>query len=552
MSGVPGWTRWSTDSTGNPLMQLGTGEKVRLRSSLGNEMDFNPDQGSVQVFRPTQGATSGGSTDHTSLFTNAFASATTTVAGGGFADIVVDDGTWNVNTILGPTGTNVPNGNFRMRALNYGKATLLLKVQTGFAQANRHGHINLEGPNFPFTNVIFQGLIFDGNKTNQDSSWLTGGNKKQMAIFRLWNNASNSVNVQNILFEDCIIQNSIAAGIECEAVDFVRVNRCQFINNGWLSGSSPNVVGNADGIYLTGAGFQCWDSYFFDNKDTNISYEGSSSSLKYHSSILRNKINSPTDGSQVGIACATGSSYPAIATNPANFCTVEDNDITLKQIISTHTTGAYGMHLEDYTATNTMASIPHDIYIRKNRISTTDLGGIVTKGDNVWIEGNTISNDGQQCVNIVGVPGGTGTFYVRQNHFISGTGVAILVAATVTVGTLYIDGNRYEPAITSQLTKSGTVTTLLNTDGVQLTSNGSTAGTAVSSQSYTSNLYKRFTVYLTAWQDAGLALTYPTAFTKTPFTVTDVSAGATVTTTTLTLPNTVGAAKTGWVIVEGY
>lgn len=96
-------------------------------------------------------------------------------------------------------------------------------------------------------------------------------------------------------------------------------------------------------------------------------------------------------------------------------------------------------------------------------------------------------------------------------------------------------------------------TTTLNTG--QATLNGTTAGTAVSSQPFTGSSYKKFIVFLNGYRNSTVTaqtITYPTAFSNSPKLVSDDSAGASTNTTTLTLPASMGATKTGWIIVEGY
>ncbi len=85
---------------------------------------------------------------------------------------------------------------------------------------------------------------------------------------------------------------------------------------------------------------------------------------------------------------------------------------------------------------------------------------------------------------------------------------------------------------------------------------GTTAGKAKSSQPFVGGTYKRFLVYLEGYKNAsGTAQTiaFPVAFQKEPLILSQpASFGATVSTTTLTLPTAMGAAVTGWIVVEGY
>jgi len=89
---------------------------------------------------------------------------------------------------------------------------------------------------------------------------------------------------------------------------------------------------------------------------------------------------------------------------------------------------------------------------------------------------------------------------------------------------------------------------ILNT---QVTTNGVT-GTAVSSQPFIGSSYKKFIVYLTNFTSAGTVLTFPIAFTVTPYVYGDAAAVAiAVTTTTTTTLTSVGAVA-GFIIIEGY
>jgi hypothetical protein len=91
--------------------------------------------------------------------------------------------------------------------------------------------------------------------------------------------------------------------------------------------------------------------------------------------------------------------------------------------------------------------------------------------------------------------------------------------------------------------------------GNQTSLAGTTAGTAVSVMPFQDPNYKKMVVELTGYENTtGTAQTiaFPTAFTAAPVIVHDDSGGASVSTTTLTLPASMGATKTGWIIVEGF
>ena len=86
----------------------------------------------------------------------------------------------------------------------------------------------------------------------------------------------------------------------------------------------------------------------------------------------------------------------------------------------------------------------------------------------------------------------------------------------------------------------------------QHTINGSSSGTVVWSMPFQGSSYKKGVVYFNAMNDAGTSITYPTAFTKTPFVygASSCTAVATTNTTTLTISATSGVS--GFLFIEGY
>jgi hypothetical protein len=84
---------------------------------------------------------------------------------------------------------------------------------------------------------------------------------------------------------------------------------------------------------------------------------------------------------------------------------------------------------------------------------------------------------------------------------------------------------------------------------------GTTAGIAAVSQPFRGAAYKKVVVYLGGYNNTtatAQTITFPRAFTHTPYLARDDSGGATVTADTLTLPASMAAAKTGWIVVEGF
>jgi hypothetical protein len=89
----------------------------------------------------------------------------------------------------------------------------------------------------------------------------------------------------------------------------------------------------------------------------------------------------------------------------------------------------------------------------------------------------------------------------------------------------------------------------------QTTLNGTTAGTAVWSQPAMDSSVKKVVVFLSGYENTtttAQTIAYPVAFTNTPKITADDSGGSTASRTALTLPASMSATKTGWVIVEGY
>ena len=90
----------------------------------------------------------------------------------------------------------------------------------------------------------------------------------------------------------------------------------------------------------------------------------------------------------------------------------------------------------------------------------------------------------------------------------------------------------------------------------QTTLTGTTAGSIVWSQPFQSGSYKKFIGYASGYENTtatAQTITYPTAFTETPM-ILGNSTGMTLSTSTsaLTLPASMSASATGWIIIEGY
>ncbi len=96
----------------------------------------------------------------------------------------------------------------------------------------------------------------------------------------------------------------------------------------------------------------------------------------------------------------------------------------------------------------------------------------------------------------------------------------------------------------------------LNFNQSQTTLTGTTAGSIIWSQPEQGSACKKFVGYANGYENTtatAQTITFPTAFTYTPQIVSDGGlSGLTVSTTALTLPASMGAAASGFIIVEGF
>jgi len=89
----------------------------------------------------------------------------------------------------------------------------------------------------------------------------------------------------------------------------------------------------------------------------------------------------------------------------------------------------------------------------------------------------------------------------------------------------------------------------------QIVLNGTTAGTVTYSQSGTTPWDKRFVAYLNGYRNStgvSQTITFVMAYNNSPAILKDDTSGATVSATTLTLPNSMGAPVTGYIMLGGY
>lgn len=118
----------------------------------------------------------------------------------------------------------------------------------------------------------------------------------------------------------------------------------------------------------------------------------------------------------------------------------------------------------------------------------------------------------------------------------------------------FINGtNLYFPADGIVLFKDNNNTKPFKLDIInQTTVNGSTSGTLIWSMPFQGTVYKKFMIYFNTLNDAGRTITYPTAFTQTPYIYGTPVATAVMSTSTTTLTLAASAGVTGFAFVEGY
>jgi hypothetical protein len=124
-------------------------------------------------------------------------------------------------------------------------------------------------------------------------------------------------------------------------------------------------------------------------------------------------------------------------------------------------------------------------------------------------------------------------------------------------GFVYIDNAVLGSALTPDVVFAG-MTSFMKEIGSAYTRqslSGSTSGTAVSGFDEYATNHKKFKVYLNAYYNSGTpaqTITFPYSFADTPAIIYQPSSfGATTTKTVLSLPASMGAAATGWIIIEG-
>jgi len=126
--------------------------------------------------------------------------------------------------------------------------------------------------------------------------------------------------------------------------------------------------------------------------------------------------------------------------------------------------------------------------------------------------------------------------------------------ATLTLGANNTIGINLANANTWTATQTYTAPTNINVSQTTLT--GTTAGSIVYSMPEQGSSYKKFIAYASGYENdttTAQTISFPVAFTNTPYVVTSPSGLISSTTTTgITLASGTTTTYTGWVIIEGY
>jgi len=98
------------------------------------------------------------------------------------------------------------------------------------------------------------------------------------------------------------------------------------------------------------------------------------------------------------------------------------------------------------------------------------------------------------------------------------------------------------------------IPSLVNLSTPTNTLTGTSAGSVIWNMPYQGTGYKKAIFYLNGYENTtttAQTITFPTAFTYTPYVITSIS-GVSASTTALTLPTSMTATATGYIIVEGF
>jgi len=156
----------------------------------------------------------------------------------------------------------------------------------------------------------------------------------------------------------------------------------------------------------------------------------------------------------------------------------------------------------------------------------------------------------------------TYTSLTLEDRVITLNGLSGVINLTSTTLTSTISGNNIDIEInlnnantwTATQTFATIIPSLVNLSTATNTLTGTTAGSVIWNMPYQGTGYKKAIFYLNGYENTtttAQTITFPTAFTYTPYIITSIS-GVSATTTALTLPTSMTATATGYIIVEGF
>jgi YVTN family beta-propeller protein len=151
--------------------------------------------------------------------------------------------------------------------------------------------------------------------------------------------------------------------------------------------------------------------------------------------------------------------------------------------------------------------------------------------------------------------------YAYVTNYISGTVSVINTSNNTVVSTIGVGINPYGVAVAPYFYTATQIAPYLsgfqqNTSTPQTTLTGSTAGSITYSMPTAEGAYKKFVAYASGYENdttTAQTISFPVAFTNTPYVVTAPSSLiSNISTTGITLASGTTTTYTGWIIIEGY
>lgn len=367
------------------------------------------------------GARGDGVTNDTQAIQNAIDAAR--ITGGGI--VYFPSGTYMVDRLHG-IGSNITlKGNL--------DAVLKLNPQGAKPLDEQFGIIVMEGPNYPVTDVIIEGLIFDGNKLAQDPTPIDAGQRPKSfySLIRIWRNVNLSYPVERITIRNSVFRNGIGSGIEFEGVNYVTLENVQFENNGhFRSQEDGKLVAIGDGIYITGSNFTAINVTAIDNADTGITIEGME---VWGSALIRNCTIKGKHTTGIGIAI--NKYQPTVGRTASHDVLVENSYIEVEpRDMSVYAQETTAINIEVY---GEGIEAPRNVTIKNCKV-VGSIRGILVKGTNITIDSTDIG-EGLRC-NILLT---TGSNYTITNNFIHDSKIGIEASLTATISHVKILRNTF-------------------------------------------------------------------------------------------------------------